>query len=109
MNNLTEKNLVETIGSNVIGTPSGLKAQQAQAELNRRLIVSLRDLKVSTDKNNQKTDKFNKLMVNFNIALLLVAVIQVITSVFDPDSISLPYKVAFMAAPLYIVYLTFKN
>ncbi len=45
MKELTNEELVNIAGSTVIGTPSGLKAQKVQAELNKRLMDSIGVLK----------------------------------------------------------------
>jgi len=72
----TEAELVDDIGKTVIGTESGLKAQFSQAELTRRLIVATRDL-------NRATTEYSKKLVNLTYILFLVALIQLIVSVFS--------------------------
>ena len=46
-----------------MGTPSGLKAQEAQAELTRRLIVEVRIQIQETKKSNLATEEYNKVSV----------------------------------------------
>ena len=66
----TEAELVDNIGSVVIGTTSGLKAQFAQAELTRRLIVSIRDL-------DRTTSKYSRIIVLLTVVLGILAGIQI--------------------------------
>ncbi len=46
---MTDIELVERVGSVAIGTPSGMKAQEAQAELTRRLMVSIQSMDKTTE------------------------------------------------------------
>ena len=46
---LTDEQLVERTGSVTIGTPSGMRAQEAQAELIRRLTESIRSMDKTTE------------------------------------------------------------
>ena len=70
----TEEELVDDIGGTVIGTPSGLKAQFAQAELTRRLILSIRDL-------NRTTSRYSVTLIALSIVLGLIAITQIIVTI----------------------------
>jgi len=72
---LTVDQLVELAGEAVIGTPSGLKSQKAQAEINRRLIEALND-------SNKSATKYSKILVILTVVLFFVAVMQFIATVF---------------------------
>lgn len=63
--------LVRRTSETVIGTPSGLKAQHAQAELMRRLIVSV-------DRLNASTSYYSKVLIWLTLILGILAVIQII-------------------------------
>lgn len=66
----TEEELVDDIGRNVIGTPSGLNAQFSQAELTRRLLVGIEDL-------NKATSRYSKIIIILTIVLGVFAIIQI--------------------------------
>jgi len=68
--------LVELAGSTVIGTPSGLNAQKAQAEINRRLIEALNASKDSTD-------NYSKKLIWLTWALVILTIILVGTAFFS--------------------------
>ena len=68
--NKSEAELVDSIGSTVIGTGSGLKAQSAQAELTRRLILSIRNL-------DKTTSVYSKIIVALTVSLGALALIQI--------------------------------
>jgi hypothetical protein len=70
----TNNELVAIIGGTVIGTPSGLNAQQAQAELNKRLINSMDNL-------NKSTTDYSRRLLDLNVVLFLVAIAQLIVSI----------------------------
>lgn len=94
---MTVDQLVELAGDSVIGTPSGLKSQKAQAEINRRLIEALNASKESTDIYSEK-------ILNLSLVLLLVAMAQLMVSIF-----ALPFPlwvqvVAWIALVVFIVY-----
>lgn len=67
----SNEELVKSVGETVIGTPSGLKAQHAQAELTRRLIISIDDL-------NRTTSYYSKVLIGLTIALGILAIIQIV-------------------------------
>lgn len=76
--NMSVDQLVELAGDAVIGTPSG----KVQAEINRRLIEALNASKESTDAHSEK-------ILNLSLVLLLVAMAQLMISVF-----ALPFPLA---------------
>ncbi len=78
MNTASNEELVKTVGAVVIGTPSGLKAQEAQAELNRRLIEKMEALVTSLDKNNETTERFNRRTLQLTWAMAVLAVVQIV-------------------------------
>jgi len=71
MTTKTNEELVRDAGETVIGTPSGLKAQHAQAELTKRLIISIDNL-------NKTTSCYSKVLIWLTVALGILAVIQII-------------------------------
>lgn len=78
--NMHVDQLVELAGDTVIGTPSGLGAQRAQAELNRRLIEALNDSKDSTEKYSKKIEYLTWALVILTIILVIIAVIPFLVS-----------------------------
>lgn len=72
----SDNTLVEIAGGTVLGTPSGLKAQHAQAELTRRLMVSIKNLDVTTS-------RYSKVLVALTIALTFLGVLQIILTLFS--------------------------
>lgn len=66
----TEKELVGDVGTAVIGTPSGLKSQVAQAELTRRLIISIKSL-------DETTSFYSTIIVILTMVLGILAVFQI--------------------------------
>ncbi len=68
---LSDAELVEMAGSRVIGTQSGMKAQAAQTEMTRRLILALRDSKESAD-------GYSKLLIYFTVLLFVIGLAQLI-------------------------------
>ncbi len=75
---LKNEELVKIMGEKVIGTPSGLDAQHAQAELNRRLIDGINNF-------NKSTTDYSKRMIAVTIILLVVAMVQLVISIFLSD------------------------
>lgn len=67
--------LVELAGETVIGTPSGLKSQKAQAEINRRLIEALNALKESTKQYNERLERLTWVLVVLTIILVAISVL----------------------------------
>ena len=70
----TEAELVDDIGKTVIGTPSGLNAQFAQAELTRRLILSIKGF-------NRTTSRYSVILIALSIVLGLIAITQIIVTI----------------------------
>lgn len=64
--------LVELAGETVIGTPSGLKSQKAQAEINRRLIEALNASKESMTKYSKRIECLTWVLVGLTIILIIV-------------------------------------
>lgn len=75
MGKLKIEEVVEAAGRTVIGTPSGLVSQQAQAELTKRLIDSNESLRKATEENNTPSDMSWPLRIG--VALAPVVVIYV--------------------------------
>jgi len=69
--NMTDEELVSITGRATIGTPNGNRAQEAQAELTRRLMVSISKLENSSS-------KYSKSLVLLTIILGVLAAAQVI-------------------------------
>lgn len=94
---LTNEELVKIIGEKIIGTESGLNAQQAQAELNRRLINNINNLNSSTTVYSQK-------LLQLTVILFITALIQIFVSL---GSVSASWKewAIFSALVLYIIGL----
>lgn len=72
----TNEDLVKIIGENIIGTPSGLNAQHAQAELNRRLVNSINNL-------NSSTTVYSRKLLQLTIILFFTALIQIFVSLMS--------------------------
>ena len=73
---LSDEELVQIVGEKVIGTPSGLEAQHAQAELNRRLINSINSF-------NKSTATYSEKLIDLTLILFAVALLQVTISVWS--------------------------
>lgn len=67
----TSDELVLIAGQKVIGTPSGMEAQQAQAELTKRLTDGITRL-------DQSTTKYSKVLMWLTIGLGVLAAIQIV-------------------------------
>lgn len=96
---------MQIAGAAVIGTPSGLHAQRAQAELNKRLIESTDSLKQSLDKNNEVTGRYNEIILNLTIAMALLSVFQIFMSAFTTN-FSWPIRIGFALAPIVIIVMS---
>lgn len=68
----TDEELVGDAGRIVIGTPSGLGAQHAQAELTRRLIRSIDNL-------NTNTSYYSKILIGLTVAIGVLTLFQIIS------------------------------
>lgn len=75
---MTVEQLVELAGGTVIGTPSGMSAQQAQAEINRRLIEALNDSKESTGKFSKRLELLTWVLVGLTIILVVIGVLTIL-------------------------------
>jgi hypothetical protein len=82
MQKLSEEELVSIVGEAVVGTPSGLKSQQAQAELIRRQIVEMRKNNEATNRFNKTTEKYNNVTIDLTFVLLFVSFLQVVYAIF---------------------------
>jgi cytochrome c-type biogenesis protein CcmH/NrfG len=69
---MTVDQLVELAGETVIGTPSGLKSQKAQAEINRRLIEALNASQESTKQYSKRLEHLTSVLVILTIALVII-------------------------------------
>ena len=72
--NMTVDQLVELAGDTVIGTPSGLKAQKAQAEINRRLIEAL-------NASRDSTEKYSKWLIGLTWGLVSLTIVLAFATV----------------------------
>ena len=104
MKDLSNEDLVQIAGSRVIGTSGGVKAQQAQAELNKRLIESLEKLGENFSKSSVATAKFNKVTLDLTITMVFLAMLQIFTSAFSASFI-LPIKIGFVIAAVMILLM----
>jgi len=75
---MTVDQLVELAGETVIGTPSGLKSQKAQAEINRRLIEALNDSKESTKEYSKRLEFLTWVLVGLTIILVIIGALTLI-------------------------------
>lgn len=78
----TDTELVTLVGSKVIGTPSGLDAQHAQAELLRRNTDALRESKKSADKSSYST-------IILTLIIGWIALFQLLFSIIASDKTNL--------------------
>ena len=69
---MTVDQLVELAGETVIGTPSGLKSQKAQAEINRRLIEALNASQGSTKEHSKRLEFLTWALVGLTIILVII-------------------------------------
>jgi len=95
-NNLSHEKLVELAGKTVIGTPSGLEAQHAQAELTKRLMDSINSL-------NQSTSRYSDRLLDLTILLFMVALFQLLVSVSIIPTLWI-IRIGIMDIILYSVY-----
>jgi cytochrome c-type biogenesis protein CcmH/NrfG len=72
--NMTVDQLVKLTGETVIGTPSGLKSQQAQAEINRRLIEALNASQESTKQYSKRLEYLTWVLVVLTVILVIIGV-----------------------------------
>ena len=68
---LTDEELVERTGSVAIGTPSGMRAQEAQAELTRRLTESMRAM-------DKTTEHYSFRLLGLTVLLLVATVVLIV-------------------------------
>jgi hypothetical protein len=80
----SSKDLVRIAGETVIGTPSGLKAQHAQAELTKRLTDSINRL-------NSSTTFYSDRMLELTIFLFVLGSIQIVISLRSVVSTTLQW------------------
>jgi len=72
---MTVSQLVELAGGTIIGTPSGMKVQKAQAEINRRLIEALNASKEATKKYSRRIEFLTWVLVVLTIILVITALV----------------------------------
>jgi hypothetical protein len=72
---MTVDQLVEMAGGSVIGTGSGMKAQKAQAEINRRLIEALNSSKESTEKYSQRIVCLTWVLIGLTVVLVIIEIL----------------------------------
>ncbi|MFZ2414449.1 MAG: hypothetical protein WAW33_00350 [Minisyncoccia bacterium] len=73
-NDLSNEELVELTGKAVIGTPSGLEVQHAQAELTKRLMMSINNL-------NSSSTRYSEKLIDLTIILFVIGLLQLIVSI----------------------------
>lgn len=76
--NMNIDQLVELAGGTVIGTPSGLGAQKAQAEIDRRLIEALNAYKESTETYSKWIIGLTWALVGLTVILVFIAVVPIL-------------------------------
>ncbi len=96
----SDNELVDDAGRGVIGTPSGLPAQQAQVEMMRRL-------KDTIEKSNKSTDRFNQVATSLSFAMFFMTFSQIAVSLFPPQD-NLARWVVFIAIGLGTVIVAYK-
>jgi len=101
----SDEELVNLSGDQVIGTPAGTKAQQAQVEMMLRL-------KDSIEKLNKNTSKHNIALIALTIILLVVAMTQIVVSITLADIIwwkSLAIELSAFGIVIFFGYKIFKE
>lgn len=93
----SDKELVEITGEKVIGTPSGLDAQCAQAELTRRLMESIKQLERS---NNRYSDR----MLELTILLFIIGFVQIVISIRTVVSTPIQWVMAVVIFAFFIYW-----
>ena len=91
---VSNEQLVEEAGRAVIGTPSGLVSQRAQAELARRLMESIRDLDTSTG-------RYSRVIIALTLCLGLLAYLQLMVGIFSlplPPAVQVAVLLLFVCA-----------
>lgn len=88
----TDHELVRDAGEVVIGTPSGLRAQHAQAELVRRNTEALKE-------SSRTSEKYSDVMIVFSLLLFFVAMLQLVATFFASDK---PWYVAFILTVFFL-------
>lgn len=71
---MTVDQLVELAGETVVGTPSGLKSQKAQAEINRRLIEALNASQESTKQYSERLERLTWVLVALTVVLVIIGI-----------------------------------
>ena len=95
---LKNEELVKLSGETVIGTPSGLRAQHAQAELTRRLIKTLNEF-------SRSSDRYSRRNLILSIALFFIGYLQLITTLIAIEMNNLIKIILFMTIILSIYFL----
>jgi len=72
---MTVEQLVELAGETVVGTPSGLKSQKAQAEINRRLIEALNASQESTKQYSKRLEYLSWMLVVLTVVLVIIGIL----------------------------------
>lgn len=86
---MKDEELVKLAGGTVIGTPSGLKAQHAQAELSKRLMNAITDLNATSSKysgrliqalkdSSKQSRSLEKVNIKLQKVMLYLAIISTI-------------------------------
>ncbi len=103
--NKKDEELVNLASETVIGTTSGLKSQGAQVEMMRRL-------KDSIEKFDGNTTRWSRVLTFVTIALLIIAIIQLVISIFlsgiNPVA-GLVVEVISLGAIAYFINKVYKN
>lgn len=91
---MKDEELVKLAGGTVIGTPSGLKAQHAQAELSRRLMNAITELNATSSKysgrliqalkdSSNQSRSLEKANIKLQKVMLYLAIISTLILVFQ--------------------------
>lgn len=78
---ISDEELVEISGSVTVGTPSGLKAQKAQAELMRRNTEAL-------NKSSETSERYSKVMLALTYVIIMISVGQFLFAINDSSNTS---------------------
>lgn len=107
INKKSDEELINLSGTYVMGTPSGTKAQQSQAELNRRLKNKMEELNTSIKNLNKSTDKYNSRLIGLTIILIVLTIMQVMFTV-QMTNYSNWLKVVLVLGFVFIIILLYK-
>lgn len=101
INEMTDAELVALAGSTVVGTPSGLKAQHAQAELTRRNTEALIE-------SGKSADHYADKMMGLSLIVGLIALLQLMFEILS--SSTTPFqKIIYAVGALALIVFSFRD